>query len=210
MQLCSKDGKGDTKKALIYSKLNTRQWPSVPLVVQNISNYLPKDDFVVRLYDPNFDPSTVKQQDGSPSRKVNKLKGISVILRPVKVNNSQANLFLKESDSKILCPFSYYIVFGSKNFGESYNLNSMGTSRPTSGAGQRPKSAYSATSSKAGGSMRNTMNSNKSSTKQRDLGFFQQSDEFGVVFFKQIPHNVYELEVVETHNYLPEKRVILK
>lgn len=88
---------------------------------------------------------------------------------------------------------------------ESYNF---GISRPTSGF-NRPQSAASSKSGAANKSItsQKDKNSNEENFQQTEIKMV--SDEFGVVLFKKIPSNVYELEVPETHNFLGEKRVTL-
>lgn len=80
-------------------------------------------------------------------------------------------------------------------------------SRPTSSA-IRPQSGYSSVSGKSVTSTNKSMavgqDNYASNAPPRE--FLEQSDNFGVVVFKQIPHNVYELEVIENQNYLPEKK----
>lgn len=91
VQLYSKNSKGQVKGHTIFSKLKTRTWPSISKIIEDITNFLPKDDFVVRLIDPSpqheenkqenlIDRPTSSKKSGQP----NKLKGLHVIIRPLK------------------------------------------------------------------------------------------------------------------------------
>jgi len=85
-----------------------------------------------------------------------------------------------------------------------------GTSRPTS-AVVRPQSAYSTTSMKSLASKKSpTKESTTASTVSPTVlkEYVEQADNYGVVLFKEIPHNIYEIEVLETQNYQPMKKVV--
>ena len=85
-------------------------------------------------------------------------------------------------------------------------MNRFGTlssSRPASGM-LRPKSAISTTSSRSFATLRTN---NPGDLPPINHEFTEAADEYGIVIFKGLPQNVYELEIPETHNYLPEKRV---
>ncbi len=92
IQIFSKNRKGDTLNEVIFSKLTTRIWPSIPRILENITDYLPRDDFVVRLIDPSFNPQTYHQEESKDSKeKPSKLKGIEVVLRPLRLSKTQGS-----------------------------------------------------------------------------------------------------------------------
>jgi hypothetical protein len=97
VQLVTKDSKGTISKETIFSKLTTRVWPSVPLVIDSIATFLPKDDIMIRVIDPSVDPGQFYQKQQGANHAGNKppsrVKGIHVILRPFKQNS---NSFLDE------------------------------------------------------------------------------------------------------------------
>jgi hypothetical protein len=86
--------------------------------------------------------------------------------------------------------------------------DSMQSSRPVSGM-SRPKSGYSLTSVKSSASLKSTQSEFGQPREQKPLEFLETADDYGKVVFRNIPQNVYELEVIESHNYLPEKKVTL-
>jgi hypothetical protein len=105
-----------------------------------------------------------------------------------------------------------------------YNNNTLNQTmiqRP-SDARTRPRSALSNASGKThntsfnGPYGRDPLNTTTMSppTKRRStapkpkIEFQALTDDYGVVLFKKIPHNIYEIEVVENKNYLSEKRVM--
>jgi len=91
--------------------------------------------------------------------------------------------------------------------GDSSRFHGTGTSRPTS-AVMRPQSAYSTTSTKSMQHIKRNPVNNENYVPSGSHEYVEQADNFGVVLFKQIPHNIYEIEVLETQNFLPDKKVV--
>lgn len=96
VQLVTKDNKGAMIKEVIFSKLSTRVWPNIPLVVDSLATFLPKDDVMIRVIDPNFDAGMFYQNQHNGAQQAgkapNRLKGIHVILRPFKGFNNNNSL----------------------------------------------------------------------------------------------------------------------
>jgi len=205
VQIFSKNSEGVVKRQIIFSKLRTRNWPSISKVVEDVSNYLPTSDFLVRLIDPNL-PQEENKFEGSNNRPTSskkntqpsKLKGLHVVLRPVRNNKRQPNTLTE-------------VPTGSRMLNDTSRLQTAGgTSRPTS-AVVRPQSAYSTTSMKSLASKKSpTKESTTASTVSPTVlkEYVEQADNYGVVLFKEIPHNIYEIEVLETQNYQPMKKVV--
>jgi len=204
VQLYSKNSEGEVKRQIVFSKLRTRNWPSVSKVVEDISNYLPTSDFLVRLIDPNL-PQEENKYEGSNNRPTSskkntqptKLKGLHVVMRPLRTNKKQPGTLTEVST-------------GSKMLNDTSRLQTAGgTSRPTS-AVQRPQSAFSTTSMKSLASKKSPTKDQSTATISPTIAkeYVEQADNFGVVLFKQIPHNIYEIEVLETQNYQPMKKVV--
>lgn len=201
VQLYSKSSKGEVKRHIVFSKLKTRSWPAINRVIEDITNFLPTDDFLVRLIDPNSQHEENKHENSNnrptsskKSGQPSKLKGLHVIIRPLKSGKKGGSALTEMSTS-------------SKMMGDSSRFQGTGTSRPTS-AVVRPQSAYSTTSTKSMQNIRKGGINNENYTPNGNHEFVEQADNFGVVYFKQIPHNIYEIEVLETQNFLPDKKVV--
>lgn len=93
MQLVAKLSTGQVIKKSVFSKLTSKVWPNIPIVVDSIAEYLPKQDFLVRLIDLHQDPHQKRQEEESKSnqKKPSKMKGMQVILRPVRVKKTYNN-----------------------------------------------------------------------------------------------------------------------
>lgn len=174
----SKNNSGEVTKATLFSKLQTRVWPQVSAVVEKVADYMPKEDFKVRLIDPFEKTHNVGE---STSEGGSKIAGIKVRMMPYRIPRNTT-----QTESALIRPVS----------GQSL--------RPIS-AQIRPKSSYSTLSSK---SLARSSNEGKTKREQPRKQYVLETDEQGIVLFKQLPHDVYELEVIETKNFLPEKRVI--
>ena len=65
--------------------LRAKSWPATSRVINKISEYMPKDDLVIKLIDREYDPNEQNQSSLSNKKAQNKLKGVSVTLKPVRV-----------------------------------------------------------------------------------------------------------------------------
>jgi hypothetical protein len=94
VQLFSRNVKGETIQRTIFSKLSSKCWPIIPRVVEEVTEYLPQDDIIVRVIDNKFNMEAYrkhqeeKKKDAQPS----KLRGLKVTLRPLKLNKNQSKL----------------------------------------------------------------------------------------------------------------------
>jgi hypothetical protein len=68
VQIYSKDSKGHVHKDTIFSKLKSRFWPSISTVVSSLSEFLPKDDIIIRLIDPKAEQIYDKGNPTDPSK----------------------------------------------------------------------------------------------------------------------------------------------
>lgn len=204
MQIAIKNAQGQQTQATLFSKLTVRTWPDVAAVVEGVSNYMPKDDFVVRLLDRNNSSPTLDSHrdtnEDSPQKGDSKLQGIKVRLTPHRISRMTGN----ETERSLDIRGASFTTGGRPTSGQSL--------RPIS-AQQRPKSAYSSISAKSYGSLGQSIGGSgdlrrpASASMKPKRQFMIESDAFGMVVFKGIPHDVYECEVVENKNYLPERRV---
>lgn len=102
-----------------------------------------------------------------------------------------------------------------------YNNTSLNQTmnRPSEGR-VRPRSAISNASGKNsnlsynggyGGGLNTTTTMSppkKTFAPRPQIEFQGLADDYGVVLFKKIPHNIYEIEIVENKNFMAEKRIM--
>ena len=196
----------------MFSKLQSRTWPEIAAVVERVSNYVPKEEFVVQLVDENYKAqvhdSHREGEPEHPKKKDSKLLGIKLRLTPYRMNNRGGT----ETERSLDIRGASFMAGGRPTSGQSMRPLSGQSTRPLS-AQQRPKSAYSSISAKSQGSIGRSFGESAdlrrpSSAKARRQ-YLLETDADGVAVFKDIPFDVYELEVIENKNYLPERRVTL-
>ena len=215
------------KKKTIFSKLNTRVWPAFDFVLGKLSEFMPKDAIHIKLLD------TSKQLiEKDLNSQTMRLKGIKVALRPYRPNISTLPAIDTEYISKLFY-LDYYIemifyketldsrAYDSNRLPTVGNFNAIGadsksfaTSR-TKSAFLRPKSAYSTISNKTIGNIQKSLSrlarddrSSHNSYKAKDERLYiEEANESGVVIFNDIPRDMYQCEVLENKEFLPETRV---
>lgn len=213
VQIVSKNAQGEITSDILHSKLQTRAWPDVAAVVEKVSNFVPKEEFVVRLIDRNYkNPVYDSQREGEPEhpkKKESKLLGIKLRLTPHRLHKNTGT----DTERSLDIRGASFMTGGRPTSGQSLRPVSGQSQRPMS-AQQRPKSAYSSISAKSQGSlgrsMADTGDMRRPTSAKARRQYTLETDADGVAAFKDIPHDIYELEVVENKNYLPERRVIIE
>ena len=87
----------ELKRKIIFSKLNTRLWPSFGYISQTLSEFMPKDELHIKLLDIS---KPLSEQDINHPEK--NMEGIKVTLRPYRTTKSTLPVIETENTSKLL------------------------------------------------------------------------------------------------------------
>ena len=85
----------ELKRKIIFSKLNTRLWPSFGYITETLSEFMPKDELHIKLLDISI---PLNEQDISHPE--NNFEGIKVILRPYRTTKLTLPVMEMENTSK--------------------------------------------------------------------------------------------------------------
>ncbi|EAS05376.3 hypothetical protein TTHERM_00697090 (macronuclear) [Tetrahymena thermophila SB210] len=201
VQICSNKN-GRITKNILFSKLKTKTWPSTLSVLNEIRKYMGTCTLTIQLIHEFIDPQSLRDDQKRTSE--NKLFNVEVILRPYrKINQSgytqqqNQNSYVNPQQSQTLDPDRSQIG-GSRVTGFD---GTMSKSRPNSAlfrSSVRPLSAQSAYTVQ---SYSQLPQNEGYQTNGKTIEIKEKSSTEGIVNFKDLPFDVYNIEIKETNDF---------